>query len=844
MDIKAKAIVKHLGVILFFFCLTAVYFAPAVFEDKVIQQTDVVKYEGMAKEAKDYVKTPESKEHKVVGWLGNAFSGMPSYSVTNVKTPTNFLSYIERIPRTLGTEAGMILCALISCYILMCVLGVNSWLAIAGAIAFTFASYNIIILEAGHITKAYVIACMPLTIAGMFLVFKQKYLWGSVLTMLGIALSLRNNHVQVTYYLTIFCLFLFLGYLVSQIKERNFSQLTKATSILIVCLLIAVLQSAGSLYANYELSKESIRGKSELTAATTGDTGKASGGLDFDYAFAWSYGKAETMTLLIPNFYGGESNGTLDSDSEVYKAMVANRMQVGKEVQSATYWGDQPFTSGPVYFGAAVCFLFLLGMFVIRNQLKWWMLAASIFCIFLSWGKNFMWFNELMFHYLPMYNKFRAPSMSLIIPGFAFVIIAVWGLSDILSGKAETKKLKKHFYLSLGITGGLCLLFWLIPGAFLNFQSANDAQYQFPSWYYAALLADRKSLLQADAFRSLVYILLAAGLLYWFIAAEKKTKNRAAILSLGIASLLLIDLWTVDKRYLNNDTFVSQQQSQPFTQSVADKAILQDQDPSYRVLNLNNPFNESYTSYYHKSIGGYSAAKLGRYQELIDHRISNEMKTLIEALQRSTTITDMYDALQKTPTLNMLNTRYILYNPEQAPIRNPYAFGNAWFVEDVRMVENADAEIQALNTINPLLTAVVDKRFEQDIHTPTVTADSLAYIELLSYEPVKMKYRSTTQTEQLAVFSEVYYAHGWESYIDGKPAPHFRTDWILRGMYIPAGEHEIEFVFRPQTYITAHTIASYSSLLILVYIFVAMGYGLFTYFKKQETTEKNNQCTI
>lgn len=837
MNEKIKTPAKHFASILFFLLLTLVYFAPAVFESKVIQQTDVVKFQGMYQEPKNYANTPESEEHKVIGWIGSAFSGMPSYAVGSPKIPTNFLTLIERIPRTVGVETGIVLCALISFYILMCVMGVNIWLAIAGAIAFTFASYNIIIIEAGHITKAYVIAFMPLTVAGMVLVFKQKFLLGSALTLLGVALSLKNNHVQITFYLAIFCLLLFLGYFVSQVKERKFTQLGKATAIFIVCILLAILQSAGSLYSNYELGKESIRGQSELTEATTGDT-KISTGLDLDYAFAWSYGKAETMTLLIPNFYGGKSGGTLESDSEVYKVMKANRMQVEKDVQAPTYWGDQPFTSGPVYFGAIVCFLFILGMFVIDNKLKWWILAATVFFVFLSWGKNLMWFNELMFHYLPMYNKFRTPSMALVIPSLTFAIIAIWGLSDILNGKIETKKLRKYFYISLGLSGGLCFIFWIIPGLFLNFQSVNDAQYQFPAWYYDALLDDRKSLLQKDAFRSLVYILLAAGLIYWFIVAKKKTRNMATIVAVGIGALILIDLWTVDKRYLNNDTFVSKRQLQPFKQSVADNAILQDKDPSYRVLNLNNPFNESYTSYYHKSIGGYSAAKLRRYQELIDHRLSKEIELLIGGVQQSATMHEIHSALQQSPTLNMLNTRYIIYNPGQPPIYNPYALGNAWFVQDIQIVENADAEIQALNTINPQITAVVDKRFENEIRTKTPVADSTAHIEMLSYEPVKLKYKSTAQTEQLAVFSEIYYAHGWESYIDGKRVPHFRTDWTLRGMYIPAGNHEIEFVFRPHEYITASTIGSYISLLILVYFLAVIGYSGFVYLRKEKTAAK------
>jgi hypothetical protein len=834
MKSQIKNGLKHLFAIALFFTLTIIYFAPAIFSGKVIPQGDVEKFQGMYQELRDYSKTDNGKEQGVIAWTGSMFSGMPAYSIGVPGTPINFFNIIEAPFKAIDSHGGTpVLLGLISFYILMCVMGVNIWLAIAGSIAFAFASYNIIILEAGHITKAYVIAYMPLTIAGMLLVFKEKWLLGGILTILGISLSIKNNHIQITYYLAIFCVILFLAYLVQQIRKKQYEKLIKSTILFLICIIVAILSNLGSLYSNYEMSKESLRGKSELTEKTTGSSEKISSGLDIEYAFTWSYGKAETMTLLIPNFYGGASGENLGQDSEVYKAMKSHGAQIGKTVQAATYWGDQPFTSGPVYFGALVCFLFVLGMFVIKNPVKWWIFGVTIFFIFLSWGRNFMIFNEFLFHYLPMYNKFRTVSMSLVIPGMTFIIIGIWGLKEIFTQKIDKKKLLKSFYWSLGIVGGLCLIFSIMPGTFLDFRSSNDAQYQFPDWYYNALLADRESLLKSDAFRSLVFILLGAALIHWFIKSKKNATNIAKYASIGIAMLVLIDLWTVDKRYINDDSFVVKKSIDAYKKTNADNFILRDTDFSYRVLNMNNPFNDSYTSYYHKSIGGYSAAKLRRYQELIDHRISKEIGQIGNTFQQAKTYDDLTNIFQNTPTLNMLNARYIIYNPEQPPIANPNAFGNAWFVNNYKFVENADEEIAALNEINPLEIAVIDQKFSKNIAGLSFQKDENASIEMISYEPVRVRYKSNAVSNQLAVFSEVYYPHGWEATIDGNPVEHFRTDWTLRGMIVPAGEHLIEFKFIPKEYIAASRIASVSSLLILLLLLAVIGWTGWNYYKKE-----------
>ncbi|MCC8172149.1 MAG: YfhO family protein [Parabacteroides sp.] len=825
-----KKIGQQALVIVFFVALTVLYFAPGILGGKVLLQGDTTRFTGMSHELLEHYQ----KEGKGSAWTGSMFSGMPAYHIAMYGTPPNYLEYAERVVKQIDYQtAGMVLVGLICFYILMCVMGVNRWLAITGAVAFAFTSYNIIIIVAGHVTKAYVIAYMPLTLAGMCLLFRQKWLWGAVLFTLGVALSITNNHLQITYYLFLFCLVFYVGYLVQMLKEKAYPRLLKVTGALAACALLAVLPNISNLYFNYEQAKESMRGPSELTAAVTGDTAKPSDGLEQNYAFEWSYGKGELLTLLVPDAYGGESGGTVDSSSELYKALRAKGAQVGNEIQTYTYWGDQLFTAGPVYFGAVICFLFVLGMFVIRNPLKWWIFGASVFFVFLALGRNLMWFNDWMFHYLPMYNKFRTPSMALVIPEMTFPLIGIWGLSLVLRQKVDSRLLKRGFWWAFGITGGICLVLWLMPTVFLDFQSALDARYQLPDWYYNALLNDRRALASSDAFRSLVFVVLTAALLFWFGKAGDK-KKMAMWVSIGMLVLVLADLWTVDRRYLGEKNYVLPRTVEPYKASVADKEILKDTDPSYRVLNLNDPFQDATTPYFHKSVGGYHPAKLRRYQELIDFRLIPE----IRALGESKTVEELRQALRNSPSLNMLNTRYIIYSPEQAPVVNPYAYGNAWFVNGYELVDNADAEIKALDTLQPLQRAVIDKRFAAEVEGKAVVPDSTAQIVLVSYKPDELVYRTVASGEQLAVFSEIYYPHGWKAYIDGVPAPHFRADWTLRAMWIPAGEHTVEFKFIPDTYNTIATVASVSSGVILLLLIVALGYSLWA------TVRKKNQDII
>lgn len=829
---------KHVVALILFLGLVMVFFAPSVFDGKVLLQGDNVKAVGMGGSQMDqYAKTAQPGEFSE--WSDAMFGGMP-YVVAYGQPAPQMPSYgiVDNWLKSVGYgDAGMIFVGLVSFYILMCVMGVNWWLAIAGAIAFAFASYNIIIIEAGHIVKAYVIGYMPLTLAGMALLFRRSYLWGAVLFLFGIVLSLANGHMQITYYLMLLCFFIYAGYTIKKIQAKDYKEWLKASLIMLACVVMAVLPNAKGMYSNWDLSQHSTRGGTELTPKPdeTGKVEKVSTGLDKDYAFQWSYGWKELLTVLVPNVYGGGSGGTLDNSSELYKELKKNGAQIGKEIQAQTYWGDKIFTSGPVYFGALVCFLFVLGMFVIRNPMKWWLLGGSVFLTFLALGRNFDAFNDLMFHYLPMYNKFRTVEMALVIPGLIFPLIAMWGLREILAQKVEDACMKKGFLWALGLTGGICLVLWLMPSMLLDFRSGYDAQFQgqVPEWYYTALLMDRASLASADALRSLLFIAAGAALLIWFWKAKNK-HTAATCVSAGIAVLILADLWTVDRRYVNDSNFVKENPTEMYKASVADEAILKDTDLSYRVFNLNNPWQETNTSYYHHSVGGYHAVKLRRYQELIDNRLDGELRAIIATLQKAQAADDLLPTLAASPTLNMLNTRYIIYNPEQPPLVNPYAYGNAWFVDNVLMADNADAEIAALNTIDPLETVVVDKRFAKDLEGFTPQQDTTATIVLENYRPNRLTYKSKAAKEQLAVFSEVYYQPGWKATIDGKEVPHFRGDWILRAMRIPAGEHTIEFEFRPEGYVTAAYLSAYSSFLILLLLIAAVGWSGWKYWKGRE----------
>ncbi|MDR0711928.1 MAG: YfhO family protein [Prevotellaceae bacterium] len=798
--------------VVFFIAISAVYFSP-ILKGKVIQQGDMTKHAGMVQELKEfYEKTGETS-----CWTGSMFCGMPAYhtGILGIGT-TNYVGYLSKPFNVFDfLSMSIVVLSLVAFYLLMLSLGANLWLATIGAIAFAFSSYNFIIIEAGHVTKAYAIAYMPVVVAGVLMAYRGKIVLGAAVTAVALSLQVASNHYQITYYLIFIVLGVVLSCFFYLLKQKRLKQFIVASCALALAAGLAVATNSVGIYANYEMGQESIRGKSELTPLGGDAEQPKSAGLDKDYAFVWSYGKAETFSLLIPNIHGGASGGELGASSEVYKAYRAKGAQLGKTIQSYTYWGEQPFTSGPVYLGAIVCFLFILGLVVYKHPLKWWLLGLTILSILLSWGKNLEWFNDFLFYHLPYYNKFRTPSMALVIAQLTVPFLALLTLKNLFDKKISQQDFKRGLKYALGIAGGICLIFAVTPGMFFDFRSSYDATYNMPDWYYTALLSDRASLLRSDALRSLVFIALAAGVLYLFMKGTLKSGVYAAA---AIAALVLIDLWQVDKRYLNDDNFVQpKSQKQQFAKSKADELILQDTSQSYRVLSLNNPFNDSFVSYYHKSIGGYNAAKLRRYQELIERRITPEMNLFISQASNTSSAAEMEALMSNLTTLNMLNMRYLIHNKDAAPIRNDAAYGNAWFVEDFKIAENADAEIALLGEVDLQKTAIVDKRFEQHLaaYQPP-QADGNATISMTKYKPNGVTYKSHSDADRLAVFSEIYYAHGWKAYVDGQPAPHFRTNWILRGMVAPAGEHTIEFKFYPDGYYNTIKIARASSVILLL----------------------------
>ncbi|MFT4223154.1 YfhO family protein [Dysgonomonas sp.] len=831
-----KTLLPHIIAVVAFLAITMLYFSPLI-EGKVLPQHDVTQFQGASKELSDYYNNEgESSE-----WTGAMFSGMPAYQIGIWGGSPNFLDYLEAPLKALGSSsAGAVFTAMLMAYILFCMMGFGPLVSILGAIAYSLSSYNIIILDAGHVTKAWTLAYMPLIIAGLMALFRKKILLGGVLFALGLAFQIKSNHLQMTYYTGFLCAILFVAYAIETLSKKDVKTFLKASGVLAVALVLALACNVGNIFANLEMARESTRGKSELTINKP-EAAQQSEGLDKDYAFGWSYGKAETFTLMIPNVYGGVSK-PYDNDSKSVK-ILTQKVQSG-EVSAEfanqvaqvmrEYWGAQPFTSGPVYFGVIVCFLFILGMIIIRSNVKWALLAATVFFILLSWGKNLEWFNDWFFYNFPLYNKFRAVSSALVIPALTVVMVAVWGVKEFFSGEIDKKKLTNALYISLGTVGVICLVAWIAPGMFTNFVGENDMRWkdQVPEWFYQALLADRKDLLTADALRSLVFVLLAGGVMLFALRSKMEAKRLALYSTLGITVLILADLWNVDKRYLGEKNFVNKStyKTQTFPQSVADKAILQDKQPSYRVLNLNNPFEETSTSYYHKSIGGYHAAKLKRYQELIEHRLSNEIDHIIGSFQ-SQNIDTITASFEGTPSLNMLNAKYVIYHPGQPPLVNPHAMGNAWFVNEYKLVNNADEEILALNEIDPSKTVVVDKRFEGELSGLNIVADSTATITLTEYKPNKLTYKSKAGSEQLAVLSEMYFSDGWQAYVDGKEVPHFRADWTLRAMRVPAGEHEIVFKFEPKGYHTSRTVATASSALLILLL---IGIVIMPFVKKKE----------
>lgn len=838
-----KKILPHLGAIAIMYLLTAIYFSPAVLDGKGMHQGDQVSVEGMTKEVKDYQK--ETGEYS--GWMNSMFSGMPTETLYG-QPAFNVFGHINKILRGgfAYLNAGIFFTYLIGFYIFMLCIGSDWWLALLAAIAYALASYNVIIIDAGHITKAYAMGVMAPAIGGVILTYRKKYLAGFLVTLIFVGCLIACSHLQIDYYTAISIGCIILSYLVYYIigairKTEQFSSFVKASSLLLIAALLAVLPSMGNLYSSYVYSKDTMRGGSELTIVPDSKKAEAEtkpneGGLEIDYAYAWSYGKGETLTLLVPNAYG--SGHTLLDKSDPTLRELRNAGYGSTYLP--TYWGDQPFTAGPVYVGAIVCFLFILGLFVVKGPEKWWIIAAVIISFILAWGRHLMPVNEWLFHHLPMYNKFRTPSMALTIAGVAMPILGMIALKDIFSGNIDKKKAWAYTWISAAISAGLCLLVMLLGKTVFTFTGAGDASFQQQltsagfdqgriDHIMDILVNYRKSMLMKDAFRSLAFIALAFGVLALFC---KNVIKKGWIAGVSLIVLVLADMWPVAQRYLNDDHFVSQKKVEnAITATDTDNAILQDPDINYRVLNLaSNTFNESMTSYFHKSIGGYSPAKLRRYQDMIDFYIGDQMQNLYREIIR--TQGNLQGASDSSfQVLNMLNTKYVIVpigEGRTMPLQNPYRFGNAWFVNEAQIVANPDEEILALGKTDLKNVAVVDQRYKEYVSGKDFTRDTTATIVNTLCKPNKLKYKTSASKEQLAVFSEVFYDKGgWIAHIDGKEVPHFRSDYILRTMVIPAGEHEIEFNYIPHARILGCRISNISSIFCILVILAGCGWGIY-----------------
>ena len=773
-----KNILPYLTALVVFILFTIIYCSP-ILEGKVIKAEDNIGWRGQAQEVREFEKT--SGNHTF--WTGSMFSGMPTYQIGGGNIASEkALSPLNMIKFGLSHILSLIFLYLLCFFILLKSFKINTWLSIIGAMGITLSSYFFIIIEAGHYNKALSIAYMAPIIAGFVLIFNKKYIWGLIFTMIFCTLGI-TLHPQMAFYYFLLIGCLFVAELFIHIKEKRMKDFLIAT----VLFGLAVGAGIGTRYTktklNQEYVKETMRGgHSELVKEN--DAENKTEGLDLDYATQWSYGIGETMTLLIPNFNGSASQSDVGTNSKVYEELLHNGIPKKNAADFCkgvpTYWGTQPFTSGPVYIGAIICFLFVLGLFIVKGPYKWALLIATLFSILLSWGKNFMPLTELFFNYFPMYNKFRAVSSILVVAEVTMPLLGFLAIKAIMEKQIDKEKLIKKIYISAGITAGICLFFALFGTLLYNFSSPKDEDIfaQFPTWLGDAIVAERASMFRADALRSFCFILLGAGTLWLFV--KEKLKLPYFIAALGV--LILADMWTISKRFLNDDNFVAPKSIEGYFKKLPyEEYLLQDPDPNFRVFNLTaNVFNESRTSYYLKSIGGYHAAKLRRYQDLISEHISkNNMNVL-----------------------NMLNTKYFIVkgaNNEPMPQRNPNALGNAWFVDSVLIVNTPNEECDALNVIDPQVTAVLDAQFADFVKDFTPEKDTAAYVEFLSYQPNALEYQSHASKNGIVVFSEIYYPYGWHAYIDGNPVAHFRVDYALRALNVPAGEHHIRFEFQPDT---------------------------------------------
>ena len=807
----------HLAITGIFLAITFFYFTPA-FNGKTLGQSDVVGAQSTQKEINDY-----RAKGVTILWTNQIFGGMPAYQIW-APYPDNITTWVVKaVKATFPNPVDTVLIFLLGAYLLFCVLKINPWLAAAGAIAFTFSSYNIIMLVAGHSNQAFAVAFFAPILAGIILTLRGKYFTGGALTALFLAMEIRANHIQMTYYLLLALMILLGIELYHAFRKKTLPAFVKSVAYLGAALLLALLVNASTLWSTGEYSKDSYRGPSNLTRAAS----EPKNGLARDYAYQWSQGVGECFTFLIPNAYGGPSG--LDAidipNSEMIKVFTAKGIpedQAGGFLQQLeryglnAYWGNKPGTSGPLYFGAVICFLFIFGLIVVKNRLKWWIAATVLLTVFLSFGKNLPFLSDIFFNYFPLYNKFRTVESILAVATLCFPVLAFMAVQELINTPDKTaifKKLKIAFY----IVGGLLVLMIALPDAILNYRGddyatlvgtlgqifksiptfANDSA-ELANGLAKALVSDRMAIERADAIRALIFVAFAFGILWAFI----KQKISVTLICASLLALVLVDMWQVDKRYLKDASFQDKVDAAALVQPTQiDQVIMRDPDPDFRVFDETQGIkSDTRSPFFHKSVGGYSAARLKRFDELIDNQFTKSIN---------------HDVL------DMLNTKYILVpdekNQSMSMQANPTACGNAWFVKKTTFTKDADQEMQAISAFAPKDEAIVDQRYKPmvDDHNG-LSSDATGTIKLTSYQPDTLKYETSSSSPQIAVFSEIYYDKGWKMFIDGKESPYFRADYVLRAAQIPLGNHKVEFIFHPASYYTGEKISLAGSILLVL----------------------------
>ena len=819
MTLLKKCLPDVLAVLLFAI-LAFAYFFPADIEGRILYRHDASAGRGAGQEGIEYLQKTGERSR----WTNALFGGMPTYQMSPSYHSTDNLSQaINAYHLCLPENVWYVFAYLLGFYILLRAFDFRQHLAALGSIIWAFSTYFLIIIAAGHIWKVWALAYLPPMIAGIVLTYRGKYLWGFVVTAIFTAFEINANHVQMTYYYMFIVFFMVIAWLVEAIREKQLIRFAKATGVALAAGILGLCMNLSNLYHTWQYSQESMRGKSELVKQNSAN--QTNSGLERDYITQWSYGIGETWTLLVPNTKGGASVPLSMNETAMAKA-DPNYIEIYNQI--GQYWGEQPGTSGPVYVGAFVLMLFILGLFIVKGPIKWALLAATILSILLSWGKNFMGFTDFFLDYVPMYAKFRTVASILVIAEFTIPLLAMLALKKFLEEPDQIKPRLKYVGISFCLTGVVAMLFSVMPSTFFDsFISTSEMQAlkSLPAEHVGPLMTNltemRQAMFTSDALRSFYIILVGTGILLAFAYGKLKKEYAIAI----ILVICLVDLWTVNKRYLNDEMFVPKSEREaPQQMTQADEQILHDKSLDYRVLNLaSNTFNENETSYYHKSIGGYHAAKLRRYQEMIEQYISPEMQQMFKAVSEAGGDMTKISGDSIWPVLNMLNTKYMIFplqGGQTVPLQNPYTYGNAWFIDKIQYVANANEEMAAVGQLNLRHEAVADAKFKTQLGE-AMEQDSVSIVTIKGYEPNELSYEVNSGKGGVVVFSEIYYP-GWTATIDGQPAELGRVNYILRALNVKSGKHDVVLTFKPKSVNTTETIAYISYVILMLVVLGAV----------------------